>query len=268
MDELIAKHPFPKKAYRLFQKKNGVNLNANFTDMKIQSLEKVLEKLFAEKGCEEYAKVRIQNNRHMIGLMLEHATPENHYSTLDTKGKPMPSYSTLRLRVSDFVWVDKYNKMLWIKSTLMTKATKNRFLEALGIFLCDDLSAFINQHSPNMSGFNSPSLESNLKGYDIPGIKKVELREFYYRKVGVTSGNEHQMSGPSEKGCVTELPNWIGELPAQWQTSSVNLIFETISGDREAVSFTSRSINIDHTPNLPLAIALLKHLKVIPNNDN
>lgn len=268
VDDLVSKQPFPQKAFRVIQKKKNLPVVTTFTDAKISELENALGKLFLEKGCTEYAKVRIQHTNHMVGLMIEHANPQTHFSTVDTTHKPSADYQNLRLRTSDFVWVDKYSAMLWIKSGLINKRYKEKFLTALGVFFCDDPAAFTHEHSPNLAVFNTPAFASALQGFNIPAIKRVELRELYYRKAGVSRGNLIQLSGPENKGCVTELPDWKQDLPPQWQTRDVHLVFETVAGDRESIVISSLSIKVEHSPNLPLSIALLKYFKVIPNNDN
>lgn len=268
VEELVSKQPFPQKAFRLVQKKHHSTVAANFTAAKVKALEGLLGKLFLEKGCTEYAKVRIKENKHMIGLMIEHANPETHLPTVDTTSTPAAAFENLRVRTSDFVWVDKHNKMLWTKSGLMIKRYKDRFLTALGEFFCNDATAFAHEHSPNLTTFNSPAVVSALNSLNIPGIKKVEMRELFYRKTGVNRGNENQLSGPEKKGCITDMPDWTKELPPQWQTREVHLAIETVAGDREWILISSRSITLEHTPSLSLSIALLKHLKVIPNYDN
>lgn len=270
VEELISKTPFPKKAYRPYLKKTEARICSVFSPEKRTKLEKTLGDIFKLKKCTTFARTRLQDNRSTIGLMLEHATPVAHYATLNEIGdKLSPDNSPLRLRVTDFIWVDKINNMLWVNSSLLAGKTKIPFLHALGEFFCDDSSAFITLWSPPMKVFDSrDSLESNLKGYNIPGIKQLELREFYYRDLGVTHGNRRQVSGPQDKGCVTEIPDWSRQLPEFWQTCSAHVVYETISGDRESIKVNSRSIGFDHTPNIHLTIALLKFLKLVPNNGN
>lgn len=261
--------PFPERSYHLFHKNPSAIVVKDFSAEKLDIFKKVVGDLYSKKGCTSFARVMIKKTKNYVGVMLEHGTKKAGYSTLNDFGDKLePQSPTLRLRNTDFVMVDKINQILWVNSGLLTGGMRAEFLMALGDFFCGDANAFSNSLEINMESFNSPQVASNMKGYVIPAVKTVELREFYYSKIGIHRGPETKVPGPSRRGCVTDSLDWASDLPEAWQTTSADILYETKVGVRETVTISPKSIRLSCSPNFNLAIALLNHLKVIPNNGN
>lgn len=261
--------PFPERSYHLFHKNPSLVVVKDFSEEKLETLKEIVGELYSKKGCTTFARVMVKKTKNYIGVMLEHGTRKSGYSTLNDFGDKLePQSATMRLRNTDFVMVDKINQTLWVNSSLLTGGTRADFLMALGNFFCGDTNAFSTSLEINMDLFNSTQIASNMKGYVIPAIKTVELREFYYSKVGIHRGPETKVPGPSRRGCITDSINWASDLPEAWQTTSADVLYETNIGVRETITISPKSIRLSCSPNFNLAIALLNYLKVIPNNGN
>lgn len=260
--------PFPDKAYQPFARSPNSTLEKRL-EKNLAAFEQAVSKLYSLRGCTNFVRVTMVKNDFGTGLMIEHGTPKSGFSILDDSNKLLrPESQALRLRNTDYVFVDKINQILWVNSILLVGQMKSQFLAVLSEFFCNNPMAYVSPVSVGMDSFNSPAVASNLKGFEIPAIKLVELRKLVLSEVGIRRGNKTIVSGPFRKGCATEADGWSSKLPTVWQSHSVELAFETATGVRESLIISHKSVTMSCSPNFNLAIAMMNYLKVIPNYGN
>lgn len=259
--------PFPKRVYQLFTKKPAAVIRSFNQDKMNIFIEKV-RRICQKKGYSSFARASIRRGDDVLGIILEHGTRKSGYSTLnDINGNLEPESPALRMRHSDYIFVDFASQHLWINSTLASGDTQADLVMALGELFCSDEMAFASSLKLNMQAFDSPKVSSNLRGFNIPGIKSAELRQFFYGKPGV-SREEVKVKGPARRGCITDDLVWSADLPGSWKTTQATIIYETKDRVREEIVISPDGIKLSCSPNFSLAVALLTHLRVIPNYGN
>lgn len=260
--------PFPERAYQIAKKRTPRLLVNSFNDISLQTFKKSLGELYQEKDCTSFVMITPIKNESSLGVMVEHSTRKSGYSVLDDSNNRFePINPALRLRNTDFFFIDSVNEFLWINSSLLTGKTKTRLLMALGSLFYDDPSMFTTITDVSLETFNSPSLEAELRGVQISGIKNVELRSLAFTEHGLQRSPKTTIPGPFRKGCITDSENWDSKLPRSWKAHSLEIVYETTDGVRESITVTNKSIKTSCSPNFHLTLALLKGLDVIPNID-
>lgn len=255
----------PDRAYDIFQVLPGKRIKREISAADIENFRLIMKGIYERKDLGQLCRIfPIRQGTH-VGFAIEHGTPKAGLQTVQNETEP--DNLSCRLRKCDFVFADRNFPFIMVNSKVgLAKSSKDIFLKALGDLFYGDENACRIPGKIDISKFNSRAFVPLLVNHRMVAVTAIKIKKLWWQEECL-SDEVRCKKASGKNSCITDNENWASNMPQSWVAVRVLVHIHTVNGT-EKLNLNLGSIGLGCNENLPLVIATLNQLKVIPNVNN